>query len=153
VLSARVDAAAVVATAYAATRPGARFDGDRSLSSGALVFTVPGRLGELVYDGRHAAGVVIVREGEDPVRVARAWAHERVHVLQYDQSFMLWSAPAEARLMDRAGWSRSLHRWVDLGLNAPVLASVSAVVPYNVQPWETEADYLARADHDDGEDY
>jgi hypothetical protein len=45
--------------------------------------------------------------------------------------------------MDRAGWSRSLHRWVDLGLNAPILAGLSAVVPYDAQPWESEARFLA----------
>lgn len=141
--SARLDAAAVVAAAYAATVPGSRFDANRSLSAGALVFTVPGVLGELGYDGRHAAGVMLVRRGEDPVRVERASLHERVHVVQYDQSFLLWAAPAEAALMDRAGWSRALHRWVDLGLNAPALAALSAVVPYDVQPWETEAEYLS----------
>lgn len=145
--SARLDAAAVVAAAYAATVPGSRFDADRSLSAGALVFTVPGVLGELGYDGRHAAGVILVRRGEDPVRTERASLHERVHVVQYDQTFLLWSAPAEAALMDRAGWSRALHRWMDLGLNAPALAALSAVVPYDAQPWETEADYLSRRVH------
>ncbi|HET7233412.1 MAG TPA: hypothetical protein VFJ16_25600 [Longimicrobium sp.] len=146
-VSARIDAAAVVAAAYAATVPGARFDADRSLSSGALVFTVPGVLGQLRYDGRHAAGVMLVRRGEDPVRVMRADLHERVHVIQYDQSFLLWSAPAEEALMNRAGWSRALHRWVDLGLNAPALAGVGAIVPYDAQPWETEAEFLSRRVH------
>lgn len=143
-LSAWVDAAAVASVVYAATVPGARFDARESLSAGALVFRVDG-LGPGDYDGRHVAGVMLVRNGEDPARVARSSAHERVHVIQYDQSFLLWSAPAEARLMDGAGWSRSLHRWVDLGLNAPALAGLGAIVPYRAQPWEAEAVYLAGA--------
>jgi len=143
-LSARIDAAAVAAAAWAAATPGARFDAHESLSAGALVFRVEKGLDGGSYDGRHAAGVVLVRDAEDPARVARSAAHERVHVLQYDQSFLLWSAPAEAKLMEGAGWSRSLHRWVDLGLNAPALAGLGAVVPYRVQPWEGEARYLAR---------
>ena len=144
-LSARVDAAAVAAAAYAATVPGSRFDADASLSAGALVFRVAGSESQVGYDGRHAAGVVLVRDGEDPARVGRAAAHERVHVLQYDQTFLLWAAPVEARLMARSGWTRALHRWVDLGLNAPVMAGVGVVVPYRAQPWEAEAVYMARA--------
>jgi hypothetical protein len=146
-LALRLDAAAVVAAAYAATVPGSSFDARESLSAGALVFRVDRPIGEVDYDGRHVAGVILVRagSGEDSVRMDRAAAHERVHAIQYDQSFVLWTAPAEARLMDGAGWSRSLHRWVDLGLNAPVLAGLGAVIPYNVQPWEAEARFLSRA--------
>ncbi|HEX6748193.1 MAG TPA: hypothetical protein VF092_12935 [Longimicrobium sp.] len=141
---ARVDLAAVAAAAFAATARGSRFDARESLSSGALVFRVPGALEEVGYDGRHLAGVVQVRQGGDSLRAERTGAHERVHVIQYDQSFILWAAPAEAALMDRARWSRGLHRWIDLGINAPALAGLGAVVPYRAQPWETEAVYLAR---------
>jgi hypothetical protein len=142
VLRARVDLAAVSVAAYAATARGSRFDAAASLSSGALVFRVPGALGDLPYEARHAAGVVQLRDGADPERVERAAAHERVHVLQYDQSFVLWAAPAEAAVMRRARWSRGLHRWVDIGVNAPALAGLGAVVPYRARPWEAEAEYL-----------
>jgi hypothetical protein len=142
-VTARVDAAAVAAAAYAAVQPGARFDVEESLSSGALVFRLERGLGELRYEGRHAAGVVMVRDGGDPARVYRASVHERVHVLQYDQAFLLWSAPVEERLMRSAAWTRSLHRWADLGLNAPALAGVGALVPYRLQPWEAEAEHLS----------
>ncbi|MFL5386819.1 MAG: hypothetical protein ACJ8GN_30365 [Longimicrobiaceae bacterium] len=144
-LRARVDLAALAAAAYAAASPGSRFDAAESLSSGAMVFRVRGGLGELAYEARHAAGVVQVRDGEDPARVARASAHERVHVIQYDQTFLLWAAPAEAAVMERARWSRGLHRWADVGVNAPALAAVGAVLPYRAQPWESEAEYLSSA--------
>jgi len=142
-LRARVDLAALTAVAYAAASPGSRFDAAESLSSGAMVFRVRGELGELPYEARHAAGVVQVRDGEDPARVARASAHERVHVVQYDQTFLLWAAPAEAAVMARARWTRGLHRWADVGVNAPALAAMGALLPYRAQPWEAEADYLS----------
>ena len=143
-LRARVDLAAVSVAAYAAAA-GSRFDAAESLSSGALVFRVRAGIGELAYEARQAAGVVQLRDGADPERVARAGAHERVHVVQYDQSFVLWAAPAEAAVMERARWSRALHRWADIGVNAPALAGIGAVVPYRTQPWEAEAAYLGGA--------
>lgn len=141
--AARVDAAAVAAAAYTAMTPGARIDWDESVSAGALVFRAERNVAATSYDGRHVAGVILLRDDGNVPRIRITSAHERVHVVQYDQTFLLWSAPAENRLMDRAGWRRSLHRWVDLGLNAPVLAGLSAVVPYDAQPWESEARFLA----------
>ncbi|HET7464823.1 MAG TPA: hypothetical protein VFJ82_26505 [Longimicrobium sp.] len=141
-LRARADAAALAGLAYAASRKGARFDAGESLSAGALVFRVRG-VPVTGYDGRHVAGVVMLRDGEDPARVARAGAHERVHVIQYDQSFLLWAAPAEGRLTEGARWSRALHRWADLGLNEPALAAAGALLPYHAQPWEAESRVLA----------
>jgi hypothetical protein len=149
-LGARLDAAALAAAAYTAAVPGTRFDAGASLSAGALVFRTRRELRGTSYEGRHVAGVVLLRDFDDRALVRRASAHERVHVLQYDQSFLLWSAPTEAWLMDRAGWSRTLHRWVDLGLNAPALAGLGAVVPYRTQPWETEARFLARVPATEG---
>ena len=150
-VTARLDAAAVVATAYFATRPGARFDAEESLSAGALVFRRPGSADDLGYEGVQAAGVVLLRDipvdgpagpgfAVDPARVA---AHERVHVLQYDQSFLLWAAPAEKWAMDRAPWSRGVHRWLDLGTNAALLAGLGAALPYETRPWEQEAHFLS----------
>jgi len=147
---ARLDAAAVVAAAYFATRPGARFDAGESLSAGALVFHRPGSAEDVGFDGAQAAGVVLLRDlaldgpngpghAVDPARVA---AHERVHVLQYDQSFLLWAAPAERWAMDRAPWSRRVHRWLDLGANAALLSGVGAALPYESRPWEREAHFL-----------
>jgi hypothetical protein len=151
-VQARLDAAAMVATAYFATRPGARFDAGESLSAGALVFRRPGSADDVGFDGAQAAGVILLRDVAmdgpngpgrevDPARVA---AHERVHVLQYDQSFLLWAAPAEKWAMDRAPWSRGVHRWLDLGTNAALLAGLGAALPYESRPWEQEAHFLGR---------
>ena len=109
----------------------------------ALVFRLRGTLREVGFEGRHAAGVVQLRDGEDPGRMERTGGHERAHVLQYDQTFVLWGAPLENAVLDRARWSRAAHAWVDLGVNAPLLAGLGAVVPYHAQPWEVEAAYLA----------
>jgi hypothetical protein len=149
---AKVDAATVLAAGYAATRPGARFDAAESLSSGALVFERAGTAEALGFNGMQTAGVVTVRRPteepwpmDDPdLQVARITGHERVHVVQYDQAFLLWSAPAERWLTRGAGWSRALHRWVDLGLNAPALAAAGAALPYDARPWEQEAFFLSR---------
>jgi hypothetical protein len=141
-LQPRVDLAAVASVAWAAAQPGSRLDLEESLSSGAPVFRrrVPAQ--ELGFEGAHLAGVVQLRDAGDPERVRRAAAHERVHVLQYDQAFLLWAAPAEEWLLNRARWSRALHRWVDLGVNAPALAALGAALPYRSRPWEQEAELL-----------
>ncbi|HEU0053332.1 MAG TPA: hypothetical protein VFQ39_09155, partial [Longimicrobium sp.] len=129
----RLDAAAVVAAAYTMTLPDTRFDAGESLSSGALVFHRAGRPEALGYNGAQAAGVVQVRRpgGFDaPLdarlreQVERTTRHERVHVIQYDQSFLLWSAPAEAWLMEKTPLTRAISRYVDLGLNAPAMAGL-----------------------------
>lgn len=151
-LQPRLDLAALAAAGYAATRPGARLDARESLLSGALVFTRPGDAAELGFNGMQAAGVIQVRvrhpgSPPDPAfaeQVARTTAHERVHVVQYDQTFLLWAAPAERALMDGARWSRGINRWADLGLNAPLLMGMGAVVPYEARPWEKEAYFLSR---------
>jgi hypothetical protein len=156
-VQARLDAAAVVATAYFATRPGARFDAGESLSAGALVFRAPGSADELGFEGVQAAGAILLRHfaGEAPsgpgraVHPERIAAHERVHVIQYDQTFLLWAAPAEAWAMDRARWSRGVHRWVDLGTNAALMAGLDAALPYEARPWEREAHHLSGTREDE----
>jgi hypothetical protein len=150
---ARLDLAAVAAAAYTSLQPGARLDAGESLSSGALVFRREGAPDEVGFNGMQLAGVVQVRWSADTLggppddfqeqldRIAR---HERVHVLQYDQGFLLWAAPAEEALLSRAGWTRGVHRWVDLGLHLPVQAGLSAALPYEARPWELEAYFLSR---------
>lgn len=152
-LRARLDLAAVVVAGYTAFQPDTRFDAAESLSSGALVFRRHGDPREVGWNGAEAAGVVLVRAGVHPAadesesvreRMRSTLAHERVHVAQYDQTFLLWSAPGEEALLRGAGWTRAVGQYVDLSLNAPVWAGINAVFPYEARPWEDEAYFLSR---------
>jgi methyl coenzyme M reductase gamma subunit len=78
----------------------------------------------------------------DPIE--RSFVHERVHVLQLDQAFLLFTAPAEDWLMDRTRTTARIHRWVDPGVLTAALYLPELLVPYNRRPWEREADFLAR---------
>lgn len=156
---ARLDLAAVAAAAYTLTLPDTRFDAGESLSSGALVFRRTGRPEELGYNGAQTAGVIQVRYPDGDAltpelreQVRRSVRHERVHAIQYDQAFALWSAPAEAWLMEKTAVGRTLSRWVDLGLNAPALAGLGAPIPYEARPWESEAFFLSRTRAAPGDD-
>jgi hypothetical protein len=143
---ARVDVAGVVAAARFALGDDTRIDWGESLSAAAPVFRRRGTRTELGWDGGHAAGAVVVRdhpygqpEGMSEAYRAKTTAHERVHVIQYDQQFLFWTAPAEDALLDGSALGRALHRHVDLGLNAPVVGVLNLVVPYDWRPWEREA--------------
>jgi hypothetical protein len=144
---ASVDAVAAVGLAVAVfTLKDLRIDLPASLATGAPTFRtaiVP----RATWGGSHLAGTVIVREA--PVGhgtsfdAARALAHERVHLIQYDQGFILWSDPVERRLLRGLTGSDRLARHLDLSLHALVMWGVSAAVPYPARPWETEADILS----------
>lgn len=149
----KLDLASTAVAAYVALREDTELDGRESLSSGVLVFRRYGDPEEIGWNGAQVAGVVQVRAGASPEaplaleemeRIRGTLAHERVHVVQYDQSFLLWSAPAEAWALRGAGWSRAVHRYVDLGLNAPLWAGLNSVFPYDSRPWEEEAYFLSR---------
>ena len=146
-----IDAASVASIVYTATLPKAWIDVRESLSSGAVVFRRGFTEAELGYGGVQLAGVVQLTRPTDvyqdgvPVADAalRLAAHERVHVLQYDQAFILWSVPVEDRLMRGARWSRDVHRYVDVGLNAPLEVGLFGLLPYRLRPWEREAYFLS----------
>jgi hypothetical protein len=143
----RLDAAAIGAAAYAATRPGARLAPGESLSAGMLVFRREGSSQEVGYEGLQMAGTVLLRHpppedsATDLESYARSGGHERVHAIQYDQTFLLWGAPLEDRLSSR---TRGLRRWADLGVNAVFLPVLGVVTPYSARPWELEAYFLSR---------
>jgi hypothetical protein len=144
----KLDAAATVAAAYAATRPGARFRAGESLASSAIVFRRTGpATGQL--RGEQAGGVMTVvypsTSGEiDTLQVDRIAAHERVHTVQYDQGFLLWAAPAEEWIAGRSPAVRAIHRYVDFGVNVAAQFAVGAAIPYDARPWEREAYFLSR---------
>jgi hypothetical protein len=154
---ARVDVATLVAIAYVAAQPGARFDAGASLSAGAPVFLRYARPADVGWEGVQVAGVIQLRRApsdrqagvvlSEDVRsyLGNVAAHERVHVLQYDQSFLLWSAPAEDGMLEPTRAGRAVHRWVDLGLNVPVWAALNETFAFQSRPWEREAYFLSRS--------
>lgn len=135
----RLDLATLIATGVFMVHEGGRFEPGHSLSAGALVFRSESRL-----DGMHAAGVILVpdenvHEYDQPLLLA----HERVHVVQYDQAHLSWGAPAESWLLRGTGVGRWVNRRVDLGLTAAAKRLLNFAVAYDARPWEHEADRIA----------
>ncbi|HSJ05791.1 MAG TPA: hypothetical protein VK936_03745 [Longimicrobiales bacterium] len=130
---------------------GASLDMRRTLSSGAPVFMAREWESNWGWHARHVAGTIVLRgDSPDDIRhdrfIARALAHEQVHVIQYDQAWILWSEPVERRALKALGASPLLVRSVDLSLHAGVLLGLNALIPYAARPWEREADILSGTD-------
>ncbi len=163
-VTARVDVANVLATAFVAQQDGAKIDWSESLSAGAPVFQRTVYRSEVEWEAMQVAGVVVLRRDPATCGIGQAnvapcavrqqvpvpaghVAHERVHVLQYDQAFLLWGAPAEDRLLGRE--RRGLGRWLDLGLAVPLWTAANLAVPYRARPWESEASFLSGTEPED----
>lgn len=117
-----------------------------SLSSGAMVFK-SGRRPLSDSEGRCLAGFAlggvivmndIARLGTDNRNPG--YAHERVHVGQYDQLFLTISDPLEEKLAGDATWKR----YIDLNLLSPVLLVPALLMPFDELPWEMEAARITR---------
>jgi hypothetical protein len=156
----RVDAATAGVFTYTLLREDNRLDLGASFSAGAPVFRRYGAPGDVGWEGAQVAGVVHVRHapaernGIALTPQVQAYlddvaAHERVHVVQYDQTFLLWSAPAEDAILGRSRVGRALRRRVDLGLSLAFWAALNAAVPHDSRPWEREAYLLSRSTPDD----
>jgi hypothetical protein len=120
-------------------------DWSATLTSAAPVLIAADPNDELSFNGRHVAGTILVRDRYrdlGPDRYAEALAHERVHLLQYDQFALLWSAPVETALLGSWGWTRRLEPHVDLGLHG-ALAPLLRLLPGHSNPLELEANFLA----------
>jgi hypothetical protein len=146
----KLDVAAVVATAVIATRPRTGLDWGESLSSGALVFRRRDPGGELDWEGAQVAGVVVIRERPSFVphdagepTPEDALAHERVHVLQQDQVYLLWGAPLEDALVRGSRRGQAIHRHLDFGADVLLLGVGVAALDYGSRPWEREAYFLS----------
>lgn len=136
---ARLDLATLVAAGVFIVQEDGRFEPGHSLSAGALVFRSPSR-----RVGMHAAGVVLVPDpGSLSYDQPTMLAHERVHVLQYDQAHLSWGGPAERWMLRGSGAGRWLNQRVDLGLTAVAGSLLNVVIDYGARPWEHEADRLA----------
>lgn len=136
---ARLDLATLIAAGVFIVQEDGRFEPAHSLSAGALVFRSESRL-----VGMHAAGVVLVPDpGALDYDQPLLLAHERVHVLQYDQAHLSWGAPAERWLLRGTAPGRWVNRRIDLGLAAVGRRLLNLAVDYHDRPWEHEADRLA----------
>lgn len=119
-------------------------DWSRSLSAGAPVFVTYG--GATTLDdsaaGRTFGGVVLMDVNAE-LPLSRIGAHERVHVIQYDQQLALWSEAAERGLasMFGPGVAGALGR-VDLGIGLLPFAPLLDYLPRDSNPIEIEANYL-----------
>lgn len=151
---ARADLAGLIATGYAIIDSNARFDLSSSLSAGAPVFFRDNTDG-VRWRGMHGAGVIWVHDVEgsspDHWETARILAQERVHVLQYDQSFIALAEPAERWLFRQLPAGTVLGRYLDLGLNFPVWGGLNLLIDYEDRPWEWEAYYLSQSPPEAGE--
>jgi hypothetical protein len=137
----RIDVPAVAAAAFYGPLSGRRLDVGLSLSAGAMVFR------DVYGGGLVLPGTILVGPSSDPDRDAYIFAHEKVHILQYDQSFQFWGAPLEGWIAQRVPVLRpTLSRFE---FNLPVLTT-AALLGFFVwerhadQPWEREAIYLGR---------
>lgn len=142
----RVDLPTVVGAIYALTAD-AGLDSGASLSSGALVFSTARTD---VTPGRAVGGTVLLREDHDLSRGEReaVFAHERVHVLQYDQALSSLGEPLDTWLVGLFRDSPE-DRWVDLG-TIGLVAVAAKQSGWPRPPWELEADGLDGLDGFDG---
>jgi hypothetical protein len=144
---AKLDLIGTGVLAYQAFSSDSRFDGGSTLSAGAPVFlteSVP-RPG---WHGNNTAGVILLREHDAPtpspvVTRDMVFAHERIHLLQYDQAVHTWGAPAEAWLLRRIPGGDWISRHLDVGLMVVPILLLHQVIPYEDRPWEREAHFFS----------
>src|SRR5688500_7503222 len=122
-------------------------DGSASLSACAPVFRTSRHL--LGSEGDFALGImaggIIVLGANAAESLHDTFAHERVHVLQYDYSQEVWGDPFEDWLAAKLPGGSTLLRFVRPGIMLPGIGSaVSEVVEIDWidRPWELEAEYL-----------
>ena len=144
---AKLDVFTAATVARALATEGLDFDLGRSVSSGAMVFIAPGRQaivsGDTVF-GVASAGVILIGESNSLPREA-IFAHERVHVLQYDFSFGAWSNPVEEWLLARLPGGDELHRYFDFAFTLPAALHGFywvAGIEWKDRPNEIEAEFL-----------
>jgi hypothetical protein len=141
----KLDLSSTVAIAVASLNGG--IDWRRSVSAGAPVFFRSAPYGRMEVRGQQAAGVITYRDHlrrSDPSESSlETLAHEQVHVIQRDQSFLFWSEPAEEALFGSTRAGRALRRHLDVGIDVGAKFLVKQVIGYELRPWEREAHLLS----------
>jgi len=122
------------------------FDLARTLSAGSFVFTGERDLGGDgdTARGRAASGVVSVREIDEGIDEA-SFAHERVHIVQFDYLKIVQGLPTEgwAREELGIGWGSALHH-LDFGVGQyPLVWILTAPwFSHSRQVLEIEAEHI-----------
>lgn len=139
----RVDLATIAAAGALMVRYDARLDAAASLSAGALVLR-----GNSPTPGLSSAGAILTWSDLPSHEGPRLLAHERIHILQYDQAFLSWAEPAERWLAPRAPVPDGLLRYIDVGgLALGLRTGLNIAVDYGHRPWEREAYLMSQITH------
>lgn len=143
----RPDVVTLYYTALGVASSGVELDGFRTLSAGTPVFVT--RPGSTALDDNAAGrayGGVIVMDVNATIGLADVAAHERVHVLQYDQQFSLWGEAAERGLLSLfgPGVADVLGR-ADLSIGLLPFVPFIDSVSHDDNPFELEAAHLTGA--------
>lgn len=118
----------------------ARLDPEASLSAGALIFR-----GDTPMPGLSSAGVSVVWADMPASEGPRLMAHERVHILQYDQAFLSWGEALERWSTGQVPAIDGALRHLDLGATAlGIRSGLALALGYHHHPWEREAYFLAQ---------
>jgi hypothetical protein len=139
----RLDLATVVVSGAFMAAYNARLDFGASLSSGALVFR-----GDAPMPGLTSAGATLLWN-EDRIPGSegpRLRAHERVHILQYDQVFLSWGEEIERWAFERAAMpGANVLEHVDIGASVfGIRTGLALALGYHARPWEQEAYFLSQ---------
>lgn len=124
------------------------FNRRRSFASGVPVFEVDSAKRTGGLGGSQEGGVVQFRSKIPSQIMAsdvleKVIGHELVHVVQYDFAFNSIVEPIEKLILDGIPGGSFVHRYIDLGLNVPLLSALNAIEPYKTRPWEREARTLS----------
>ena len=129
---------------------GRPLDARASLGSGGLVFRVTDET-PLVRSGQCRSGLTIggivaltdlsglATDDRNPT-----WAHERVHLGQFDQLFTTLSDPAENWMARRSRTIARAKRYVDFNIVAVAVVLPMLAIDIEDLPWEREAVRLTR---------
>lgn len=148
---ARLDAIAAGWMIYGVAEPELTLDPGRSLSAGAVVFRTDGKLVARDEDA-HAAGLMsagVIFLADIPAYgdavLERAFAHERIHVLQQDFIAAAWTDPVVDGLMAKTTPTRTLSQYVRVNVATELMRALGLFVSdYEERPWEIEAIFFAR---------
>lgn len=143
-VSVHPDLITIYYTALGVTNSGVSLDWGLTLSAGAPIFvTNPGMTTLDDNAAGRAYGGVVVVDVNASLDVSEVAAHERIHVIQYDQQFTLWGSTAEQALVSLLGprVSGMLGR-VDMGIGLLPFVPLIGNIPREVNPFEIEAEFL-----------
>ena len=133
--SVKLDLLQVGAATYLATSAGNSLDWELSLKHGTLVVHDPDAPNDM-----EIGGVVKTWHEDDFIS-----QHEMIHVAQEQFMTTALEEPLEGWLLSKVPGGKTVHRYFELGILAPVWAWANAVTPRFDRPWEREAQALSHS--------